>query len=192
MRTGVNFAVPWRLVMSGSVKNEEFDELVRQTRLTAASKEAARRVLVDDVSQVDAAGEAGISKQQLNRVVSRVRKLQDEKKLLESARITPGGDLVAVVNASYAVAVSMARAEYGDNVRIQDPEHSQAMLIGPVVGRTEFHIVQALGRDAVAIHDLAKLDRAPALRQVVCIEYALGRATVQDRTENTKTQTRGR
>lgn len=192
MRTGVNFAATLRLV-NESVKNEEFDELVKKTRLTTASREAARRVLVDGVSQVEAASEAGITKQQVNRVVARVRDLQNEKKIHESMHVPPGIDLVAVVNASYAVAVSIARAEFGDDVRIHAPENSRSTLIGPVVGRTEFHIVQALGRDVVVIHDLAKLDRAPALRQVVAIDYTTeGRATVQDRTDSSHTKTRSR
>lgn len=161
---------------------QEFADLVRDTKLTQASREAARLVLVGNMKPVDAANEAGISKQRLSQIVTVVRTA--EEKRIEAQRVsTPTfSDSVAAVEASYAVAVKSARDLYGDDTLIQTP-NPNGRAVGEIVARTDFHTVQAVGRGAVVIHDLAKLDRAPAVGRNVAIDYSKGAGVVSDRSK---------
>jgi hypothetical protein len=172
---------------------QDFADLVRDTKLSQTNREAARLVLVENMKPIDAAAASGISKQRLSQILTVVRTAEEkrtEAALLEQVR--RGGpasisDSVAVIEASYAVAVKTARDLYGDDTLIQIP-NPNGRAVGEVVARTDFHVVQAVGRSAVVVHDLAKLDRAPAIGRNVAIDYSKGLGVVSDRT---KTQDRG-
>ncbi|MGP8437785.1 KfrB domain-containing protein [Paraburkholderia fungorum] len=159
---------------------QEFTDIVRDTKLTQANRDAARLVLVDNMKPVDAAAESGISKQRLSQILTVVRTAEEKRNESQRAFAPTISDSVAAVEASYAVAVKSARDLYGDDTLIQTP-NPNGRSVGEIVGRTDFHAVQAIGRGAVAIHDLAKLDRAPAVGRNVAIDYAKGVGVVSDR-----------
>lgn len=160
--------------------NQEFNELVGGTRLSKTSREAARLVFVHNKSQVDAAEEMGLSRQRMNQIVNTVRKVEQEKQQADTVAVVEGKTLLAVLDASYAFAVKAAREQLGDDVSIQNPAEN-ARTVGPVLHRTDFHLVQSLGRDTVAVHELAKLDRVPVVGRNVAIQYQAGKGLVVDR-----------
>lgn len=157
-----------------------FKEIVSTTRLSEASREAARLVFVEGMRAVDAGERCGLSKVRMSQVVKSVREAQGR---LESSRgQQTGSDLVAAVAASYAHVVKQARDQYGDDVTI-----GAASLItrnsGPVIARTDFHVAQSVGKNRIVIHELAKLDKAPAVGRNVAVEYRQGRGEVVDRSQ---------
>lgn len=164
------------------MNDQEFNELVSGTRLSRESREAARLVFVgnDPLSQTEAAAAMGISKQRMNQIVNTIRRVEQERQQLSSATQGDGTVLLAVLDASYAFAVKAAREQLGDEIRIQSPTDGGRM-VGTVLSRTDFHLVQSLGRDSVAIHELAKLDRVPPLGRNVAIQYQNGKGAVVDR-----------
>ncbi|MBN3815184.1 hypothetical protein G3N57_00550 [Paraburkholderia sp. Se-20369] len=167
---------------------QDFADLVRDTKLNQTNREAARLVLVENMKAIDAAEASGISKQRLSQILTVVRTAEEKRNeaaLLEQARRSgPASisDSISVVEASYAVAVKTARDLYGDDTLIQTP-NPNGRAVGEIVGRTDFHAVQAVGRSAVVIHDLAKLDRAPAVGRSVTIDYSKGMGVVSDRAQ---------
>lgn len=166
------------------MNDQEFNELVSGTRLSRESREAARLVFVGNngnpLSQTEAAAAMGISKQRMNQIVNTIRRVEEERKQVSLATQSDGMALLAVLDASYAFAVKAAREQLGDEIRIQSPADGSRM-VGPVLSRTDFHLVQSLGRDSVAIHELAKLDRVPPLGRNVAIQYQNGKGVVIDR-----------
>lgn len=160
------------------MKEEDFVELVKNTRLSKASRDAARLVFVDELSQVEAGAMYNLSKQRMSAIVATVRRAEQDRQL--SGAAAGGSDLVAAVDASYAFAVKAARDELGDQVRIGTPAEA-TRTVGLVIARTDFHLVQSLGRDRVMVHELAKLDRVPAAGKSVTIQYERGRGMVIDR-----------
>lgn len=165
----------------------EFDELARRTGLSASNKEAARLVFVEQRQQIAAASEVGISKQRMNQIVKVIREAEVKKAeedalaLLKQGRgIGGAAESVAAVEASYAVAVKSARDQFGDDTRIHVPK-ADDRTVGTVIARSDFHLVQSVGRGSVVVHDLAKLDRVPALGKSVSIAYSGGKGTVTDR-----------
>ena len=160
------------------MKEDDFLDLVKDTRLSKASREAARLVFVDGLSQAEAGVQCGQSKQRMSAIVATVRRVEQERQS-QSTSIS-GNELVAAVDASYAFAVKAARDELGDQVRIGSPSE-QVRTVGPIIARTDFHLVQSLGRDSVMVHELAKLDRVPTVGQSVAIQYDSGRGMVVDR-----------
>lgn len=160
------------------MKEEDFVELVKNTRLSKASRDAARLVFVDGLSQAEAGATCNLSKQRMSAIVATVRRAEQDRQAPGAA--VGGSDLVAAVEASYAFAVKAARDELGDQVRIGAPAET-VRTVGPVIARTDFHLVQSLGRDSVVVHELAKLDRVPALGKSVAIQYEGGRGAVVDR-----------
>lgn len=168
------------------MNEQQFLEIAQQTRLSAVNREAARLHFVVGMMKVDAAAEAGISKQRMSQIVKVIESAQERG--AEVDKLAPAGrsseatglNYVLAVNASYAVAVKSARDLFGDDTNIQSPAAKGASL-GDVVGRTDFHLVQSNGRGTVTIHELAKLDRVPAQGKTVMIEYAGGRAVVSER-----------
>ncbi|AVR13932.1 TrfB-related DNA-binding protein [Burkholderia vietnamiensis] len=109
----------------------EFADLIRETGLSAASREAARLVFVEEMQQVAAAAEAGISKQRMNQIVKVVRQVEERRaEEAELARLRQGAVLpsvsgsVAALEASYAVAVKAAREQHGDDTRILAPSQN--------------------------------------------------------------------
>lgn len=168
------------------MNDEEFSDLIRHTKLSAKSRQAARLVFVEDMQQVAAADEVGISKQRMSQIVNVVRSVEERlREEAELARLRQGQGLsanlsVAAIDASYAMAVKSAREAHGDDAQILSPNQN-GKSVGEVLARTEFHLVQSVGRDAVVIHDLAKLDRVPLNGRNVSISYADGRGVVADR-----------
>lgn len=152
----------------------EFNMLVSGTRLSKDSREAARFVFVDGMRQVDAANIMQISTVRMNQIVATIHREQEKQKVAIGQ--------VDVLSASYAIAVKTARDKFGDEVVIQVPVDGKR-TIGIVVTRTDFHMVQHIGKDSVVIHDLAKLDRAPAVGRDVAIKYTGGRGAVVDRSQ---------
>lgn len=165
------------------MNDQEFNELVSRTRLSRASREAARLVFVEGKSQVEAAAAMDLSKQRMNQIVNTIRRVEQERQPLSPAAQGDGKKLLAVLDASYAFALKAAREQLGDEVRIQTPSDDTRM-VGPVLSRTDFHLVQSLGRDSVAIHELAKLDRVPAAGRNVSIQYQNGKGVVIDREQD--------
>lgn len=161
------------------MKDEDFVELVKNTRLSKASRDAARLVFVDGLSQTEAGATCNLSKQRMSAIVAIVRRAEQDRQV-HGAAVGGGSDLVAALDASYAFAVKAARDELGDQVRIGTPAEA-ARMVGPVIARMDFHLVQSLGRDSVVIHELAKLDRVPAVGKSVAIQYEGGRGVVVDR-----------
>lgn len=165
---------------------DDFTDLVRDTNLSQTNRDAARLVLVHKMTQVDAAAEAGISKQRLSQILKVVKTAEQkraEAALLEQLRggsVAGFSNSIAAVDASYAIAVKTARDLHGDDTLIQSP-NANGRAVGEIVGRTDFHVVQSVGRSAVVIHELAKLDRAPAVGQNVAIDYSKGIGVVSDR-----------
>lgn len=153
----------------------EFNTLAGGTRLSKDSREAARLVFVDGLPQVEAAQQMQISSQRMNQIVATIRREQEKQRTVTTQPID-------VLGTSYAVAVKAARDQFGDDVVLQSPADGRR-TVGPVVARTDFHVVQHIGRDSVVVHDLAKLDRAPAVGRDVAIEYAAGRGAVVDRAQ---------
>jgi hypothetical protein len=166
---------------------QEFLDVVRVTRLTSNSREAARLHLVEKIPQKDAASEAGISKQRMTQILKVIEnaqtKIRPQPEHVTAALTTPTGiNHVIALSASYAVAVQQARASFGDDTNIHVPDNSSnSSFLGDVVGRTDFHLVQSMGRGTVTIHELARLDRVPALGKTVAIEYTQGRGVVAER-----------
>lgn len=157
------------------MKLDEFNSLVSNTRLSKDSREAARLVLVEGKSQVDVAGIMEITAARVNQVVATVRREQEKKQVLSQSGVD-------VIGTSYAIAVKAARDQFGDDVVLNSPvEGKQA--IGNVVVRTDFHLVQHVGKNDVVIHELAKIDRVPAIGRNVGIEYANGKGRVEDRSQ---------
>lgn len=160
------------------MRDEDFVDLVKNTRLSKASRDAARLVFVDGLSQAEAGATCSLSKQRMSAIVATVRRAEHERQAPIAAMA--GSGLVAAVDASYAFAVKAARDEFGDQVRIAAPAETGRM-VGTVIARTDFHLVQSLGRDSVVVHELAKLDRVPAVGKPVSIRYEGGRGVVADR-----------
>lgn len=154
---------------------QEFNTLVGGTRLSKDSREAARLVFVENKSQVEAAQEMSISAVRMNQIYNVVRREQEKQRTV----VAP---VIDVLGTSYAIAVKNARDTYGDDVGLSTPADGKR-YVGPVVARTDFHLVQHTGKDTVAIHELAKLDRAPAVGRNVAIGYSGGLGSVIDRSQ---------
>ena len=168
------------------MNEQQFLEIAQQTRLSAVNREAARLHFVEGIAKGDAAAEVGISKQRMSQIVKVIESAQergsevDRLGMAGRSHEATGLNYVLAVNASYAVAVKAARDKFGDDANIQIPAANGASL-GEVIGRTDFHLVQSNGRGSVTIHELAKLDRVPALGKTVLIEYSAGRGLVGER-----------
>lgn len=172
LKDAVDFvAFPWPRI---SMNEQEFDALVRTTRLSAKSREVARLVAVEGLSQSEAASSAGLSTVRVSQIMTTLKKAEAERQ-----NPVPSTS-VDLVRASFAVAVKEARDRYGDEASIKTPE-ATGKFIGNIEARTDFHLVQHVGRNSVVIHDLSVLDRVPPTGKSVSIEYAGGRATVRDR-----------
>lgn len=170
---------------------QEFLAIVEVTRLNSNSREAARLHFVEKMGKGEAAAEVGISKQRMTQIVkvieSAQEKLQETGRGVEQLGVPAGLNHVIALSASYAVAVKQARDAFGDEVSIRRAdEQENAVMLGEVIARTDFHLVQSTGRGAVAIHELARLDRVPPIGKTATIEYRQGRASVveRDRTQD--------
>lgn len=160
----------------------EFDEVVKGTRLSSKSREAARRVLVHGNKQVDAGNEYGLSKQRMTQIIDTIE--QAAEKYRADKAMAPSADanaLLALMDASYAVAVQDARAKLGDHIAVVRPT-SDFRSTGEVVARSAYHLAQSIGRDKVLVHDAAKLDIVPSVGRVVTVQYKAGLGVVSDRT----------
>lgn len=160
------------------MNEDRFNELVEKTRLSEKTRELAKRIFVEGLSQPEAVIVSGLTKQRVNSIVDTIRKLEQEDQAL--ALGSKHADPVAVIEASYAFAVKAARDQYGADVNIKRaPENFK--LTGPIIFNTDFHTVQFLGRDSVVVHELAKLDRVPGVGKSVSIEYRGGIGQVTER-----------
>lgn len=165
---------------------QEFLAVVEVTRLTSNSREAARLHFVEKMSKSEAGAEVGISKQRMSQIVKVVEnaqeKLQEAGRDSLAAAVPAGLNHVIALSASYAVAVKQARDAFGDDVDIRRADEQETgVMLGEVVARTDFHLVQSTGRGTVAIHELARLDKVPPIGKTVALEYTRGRASVIDR-----------
>lgn len=169
------------------MNDQDFQNLVRDTNLSPNSREAARLVFVEGWSQTDAGAEVGLSKQRMTQIVKVLRTAEQKHKDeadLAAFRQGQGPQSqishVTAVEASFAVAVRSAREAYGDDALVQTPK-SDGKSVGEIIARTDFHVVQAVGKSSVVVHELAKLDRAPPVGKSVSIEYHGARGSVVDR-----------
>lgn len=166
------------------MSEQDFLAVAKETRLFDRNREAARLHFVEDMKKTEVALEVGISKSRMTQIVQSFEAAQE--KVLEKARSERGAqpqvgiNHVLAVNGSYAVAVHEARDKFGDEAEIRNPRDGESH-IGEVIARTDFHLVQSKGRGTVVIHELAKLDRVPAIGKSVTIEYKNERASVIDR-----------
>lgn len=159
--------------------DKEFNALAGATQLSTNSREAARLVLVEGQSQIEAAAAMQLSKQRMTQIIGVIRKVQAEQ---QQKPVPSHSQAVEAIEASYAFAVKASRDQYGDDVRIDAPGDGKRST-GNVVSRTDFHLVQFTGKDTVVIHELAKLARVPALGQTVAIQYSNGRGEIIDRSQ---------
>lgn len=173
------------------MNDQEFNELVNGTRLSRASREAARLVFVEGRSQVEAGAEMNLSKSRMTQIVSVVRRAEQERQQQQPPSLGEGKGLLAVVEASYAFAVKAAREQLGDDVQIQSPREN-AKTVGAVLARLDFHLVQSVGRNTVVVHELAKLDRVPGVGRHVAIQYQDGKGAVVDREQERQRGSRSR
>lgn len=156
---------------------EDFKSIVSTTRLTMTSREAARLVLCEGMNQVDAADRCGLSEVRISQVMKSFRAAQTKLEAEQSRRSS--SELVAAYDASYAHAVKISRDRFGDEVAIGAPS-MLSRNVGEVAARTDYHLVQYVGKEKVVVHDLGKLERAPAEGRNVAIEYKQGRGQVVD------------
>lgn len=82
-----------------------------------------------------------------------------------------------------------ARAALGENSVVEFPKNNRR-YVGPVIANTADHSVQDVGRSTAVAHDLAKLDRVPAVGQKARIVYEDGRGTVLGHAGREATRTR--
>jgi hypothetical protein len=164
------------------VKEEEFVEAIKGSKLSKTSREAAYLVLVDGWTQVDAGAHCNLSKQRMSNIIGNIERRIEQ---IRATTTVSGNDQVAVVAASYAFAVKAARDKLGDQVRIRTPAETMR-TVGLVIARTDFHLVQSLGRDSVMIHDLANLDRVPTVGEQATIQYQDGHGVVNDQKQRPK------
>lgn len=143
------------------LSQEDFDAAIRLTRMSESSIEVARAVLVEGQRQVTVVETSGVTPARVSSIVNKVWDVA-QTHLLPAAQIS-------MIEADYAVAVSRARLHSGDDIRIARPENT-AKYVGEIIDRTRFHVVQNLGK-SVLIHNLAKLDRAPAVNEHVVAQY---------------------
>ena len=153
------------------MKEIEFNQVASKTRLSTKSREAARLVLVEGKRQVDVCQDTGILPSQLSRVLSVLGR--------ESEKVVTSTD--NVLSISRAEAVKAVRDSLGDGILVKNaPENGQS--IGQVLLKTEYHLVQDLGREEVMIHELSKIDRLPAVGSNVELIYKNGFAESKQRT----------
>lgn len=162
------------------MEEAEFDAIINKTRLNPTNREAARLHFVQNMKQIEVAAAVGISRQRMNQVVDTFEAAADKYRKEQANPQVEGKELVAVLDASFAMAVKSARQSLGDDVQIQSPKDG-INAVGQVIARTDYHLVQSLGRDAVMVHDLAKLNRVPAIGKSVAIHYQEGKGVVADR-----------
>lgn len=169
------------------MSEQDFLAVAAATRLVDRNREAARLHFVEDIKKSDVALEVGISKSRMTQIVQSFEAAQG--KMLEKSRSDRdsepqlGINHVLAINGSYAVAVREARKSFGDETEIRTPRDGE-FHVGDVIARTDFHLVQSKGRGAVVIHELAKLERVPAIGKSVAIEYKNDRASVIDRVKD--------
>ncbi len=127
-------------------------------------------VLVEGLRQADVAISTGLSPPRVSAIVNKVWDVVEE-------HIKPAVQ-VEMLDADYAMATRSARLKFGDEVRIERPEE-QSRFVGTVMERTQFYVVQEIGRGGVVIHDLAKLDRAPSVHDAISVQYKKGLGVVE-------------
>ncbi|CAG2138425.1 hypothetical protein LMG19282_01494 [Cupriavidus campinensis] len=72
----------------------------------------------------------------------------------------------------------VARATIGANATLE-PARDNRQYVGTVVGNTPSHAVQSVGKLSAVAHDLARLDRVPAVGHSTKIAYAEGKGRVE-------------
>jgi putative DNA primase/helicase len=72
----------------------------------------------------------------------------------------------------------VARATLGEQAVVR-PAMGNQQYVGPVVGKTNAHAVQDVGRSTAVAHQLDKLDRVPQVGQSARIVYSEGKGSVQ-------------
>ena len=100
------------------MNEQEFDNLVKETRLKSKSREAARLVYVEGMSQSDAGAATGLSPVRMSQIMAVVKKAEADRAIQATPTTSPSVD---AVKASYAFAVKAARELYGDDVAIRAP-----------------------------------------------------------------------
>lgn len=151
---------------------ELFERLAQEKpKLSAKSLEAARLVMVDGVRPSDAAAKVGILPAQVSRTTRALHEAEAE--LRETGKLASvSTDLVERnLDASYTLAVTQLRSQMGDHVVVSAAEPNRT-YVGAAMVRTDLHLVQDLGRGSVVVHELAKLDRIPALGQSLEVSYS--------------------
>lgn len=152
------------------MKEAEFLEAVGKTRLGEKNREAARRVLVDGERQADVCRELGVLPQQLSRAVGVLER--EAEKLSEQANKVHGMGFTRL-DLSRAEAVKEVRDLLGDEILVRNPPEN-GLFAGTILVKTEFHLVQYLLKGQVMVHELAKLDLVPKLKETCQFKYRNG------------------
>jgi hypothetical protein len=166
-----------------------FDQVVKNTRFAPASIDAARLVLVDGLRPTDAAAKTGALPAHVSRTTKNI--LEAEKKWrAENVAASSLESVEKSLNASYTLAVQTARERMGPGTVLSAPELG-GQYAGVTVAQTDLHMVQDVGRGQLVIHELAKLERVPALGADLEIKY--GREPMRPAlvSERTRTKSRG-
>lgn len=146
-----------------------FERAVKGSQFAPASIEAARMVLVQGVRVGEAAAATGALPAHVSRTTKNIR--ERERKLNLEGNFT--SELVAVeksLHASYTLAVHRARELVGPDIALSAAE-SGKQYVGSSIVQTEMHLVQDVGRGQIVIHELAKLERIPAVGSSLDIKY---------------------
>lgn len=151
----------------------EFNQIAGRTRLSTKSREAARLVLVEGKRQVDVCQEVGIVASQLSRALAGISRESESHK---SEQVESDNPLAV----SRSVAAKMARDRLGEGISVRYAKEN-GLSIGVVLFKTEFHLVQDLGRNEVMIHELSKIVRLPQDGSSVELVYKNGIAESKQR-----------
>lgn len=157
---------------------EVFQEIASGTRLKDKSWQAALLVYVEGHSQAEAGAALGLSRVRMSQICDVINREAEKKAALEiqqKGMVLRAGRLM---EESYATAIKNARDLLGDSVDITLPT-PEGKYVGKVITRTDYHLVQSLGKNKAVVHDLSKLNVVPPLEKNVDIEYGRGHAQVK-------------
>lgn len=157
----------------------EFEDLASGTRLKDKSWQAALLVYVEGHTQAEAGVSLGLSRVRMSQICDVISREIEKKAALESQQQGMVFRTGRLLEESYAIAIKKARDQLGDSADIALPTPN-GRYVGKVIERTDYYLVQSLGKDKAVVHDLSKLNRVPPLEKNVKIEYTKGRAQVKD------------
>jgi len=164
--------------MKKKMTPDEFREIASGTRLKNKSWQAALLVFVEGHTQSEAGLSMGLSPVRMSQICEVINREVEKKERLESEQKGMVLRTGRLMEESYATAIKDARAVLGDATEMTLPIPNGRYVGEPIV-RTDYHLVQSLGKEKAVVHDLSKLNLVPPLGKTVDIAYSRGRAMVQ-------------